>query len=223
MKTPYSEENAEFSAKAHKRAVNEFYPKVFGKDAKITIYSPDEFNTPEDKVLDGLLGIDKRLKIESAGNGSRSFSYTIQERWRRLGNFFNPYKYIDYQDITITEWNHETDLPSELHKIVANLFVYGYYEEKLDKIVQGTVSYVTPLLMKIQLDSISFVSGRNFRSNQSFRGYPFSVLEKEGIMFYKYPDWDRGIVTPKTRPIGLDIDNLIRDMKENLEAKHANT
>jgi hypothetical protein len=49
--------------------------------------------------------------------------FTIQERFRRP-------RYAEFQDLTLTEWNGNSNLPSELYKIRAGMFLYGYYSEE---------------------------------------------------------------------------------------------
>ena len=57
-------------------------------------------------------------------------TFTIQERFMRL-------RYETYRNVTFTEWNTCSNSPSELHKIVADIFVQGYYDDVHDRITRA--------------------------------------------------------------------------------------
>lgn len=75
----------------------------------------------EKAILDGQMAVDRLVSVTVKGL-RHPIVHTVQERFRRPG-------FKNYSDITITEWNHASNQPSELYKIKSGIFVYGYYDE----------------------------------------------------------------------------------------------
>ena len=175
--TPYSVSNQQFSDAAHRLAVKEIYPQVFRCDASaITIQSMNVQDGGISAVYDGKLGIDKIIAVSV--NGLRApLLFSVQERFRRAKN-------ISFQTLTITEWNHETNVPSELYKIKADLFVYGYYDEAFQKLGRCIVADTSKLLWSIVNKKIKFVPCRNERANQTYVEFKFIDLHAAGVLLW---------------------------------------
>jgi hypothetical protein len=173
--TPYSKMRQEFSDRGHKKAQSVIYPALFNvKQEQIEFIILEE---GEAKLQDCEYAVDRLIKVQVAGLTGK-ITFTIQERFRMP-------KFSDFQDVTITEWNHNSNLPSELYKIRANLFLYGYYDHKNDRLVEAIVFHVSPLLAKIVQGKIVYDRGMN-EKNQSFISVKFDELMRSGVVeFYK--------------------------------------
>lgn len=179
MKTNFSSSNAAFSDKAHIAAQTQIYPLVFNTTSEnITYESVTMSDSPEDnrkKILDGEMAVDRVLSV-SAKSLPFPLSYTVQERFRRT----NAKK---WQDITITEFNTESGLPSELYKLSGGLFVYGYYNETEDNIEQFVVFSSSALLLCLASGDLKIdARGMNPRSKQTFITFKFDNLRKHGLI-----------------------------------------
>lgn len=176
MMTPYSATNQTFSDRAHALAQRVIYPQLFEVDRACLSFDDVTGMTVErNRVLDGEMAVDKIVNVTIHGLQA-PLVFTVQERFRR------PDK-AKFQDITITEWNLNSGLPSELYKIRAGLFLYGYYDERHDRFIDQTVVVNVPsLLMRIAARRVAWQEGRNPRSNQRFLTFPFTVLEECGTV-----------------------------------------
>lgn len=179
MRTNFSSSNAAFSDKAHIAAQTQIYPHVFNTSSEnITYETVTLSENPDDqrsKILDGELAIDRVINV-SLKTFPFPLSYTVQERFRKT-------KFKKYQDITITEYNHNSGLPSELYKLSGGLFVYGYYDDEKDKIDQFVVFSSSALLVNIASGVLKIDKrGINPRSNQSFVTFKFDTLRKHGLI-----------------------------------------
>lgn len=118
MTTAFRPANMEFSTRAHRAAEAQLYPVMFA-NAHPLLFG-DRVGTDDD--LDR--GIDYTVTCHPAGLRA-GMTFTIQERWRRVHE-------MGRNDVTITEWNLKTNLPSELYKIQADILVYGFYDDRSD-------------------------------------------------------------------------------------------
>jgi len=120
--TPFSSINAAFTAEVHQVAVDTLYPVMFGVDSSRLEFEDTLVGEgARETVLDGEMAIDCVAKVSASDpRFQEALTFTAQERWRHPG-------YRRFRDVTITEWNPASNLPSELYKITADLFVYGYY------------------------------------------------------------------------------------------------
>jgi hypothetical protein len=174
--TPYSENNREFTDKAHEAAKLQVYPLLFGKSFEIkdTKWSSGSI----ENILDGQLGIDKLISVP-VREWNAPIRFTVQERWR------DP-KYEIYHDITITEWNHKTNVAGELYRICAGIFLYGYFDEATNKITYAIAVDVTSLMIKIIRGSFKLKRAGNPRSSQSFACFNINELVRAGIVIMQY-------------------------------------
>lgn len=189
MGTPISSWNIEFTKKAHNSATRWVYPYVFNTTPHYIIYEETILKEGDErsKILDGEMAVDYKAYVKIEGLHS-PLSFTIQERFRKP-------VFQKYQDLTITEYNNLTKQISELYKLSGGLFVYGYYDEKIDKILQSIVISSTPFLtilarslnntlMKTNLPIINYAKEYNPRSHQDFITIRFNELRKHNLLLY---------------------------------------
>jgi len=130
------------------------------------------------ETLDGDMAIDRLVKVWAKAEGfHQPISFTVQERFRRA-------EYSRWKDLTITEWNNNSSLPSELYKLMANLFVYGYYDDEAEFFLDVISVNVPAMLMAICDGSMKFTRGFNGRSKQDFIALGFWDLWKSKASFY---------------------------------------
>lgn len=184
MITPYSNKNAKFTDKAHKSAQTILYPKIFNGN-ELIFDDLTDWETPQNEILDGQMGVDKIIKV-STDRFKEPFTFTIQERFRQI-------KFASYRDLTITEWNNSSDLPSELYKITAGLFVYGYFDDTNEKFGEVIVIDTTLTLYKLSQQKLQYKSDFNPRSNQTFITLKFEDLINSNLVVYHYNKPQNGL------------------------------
>lgn len=171
--TPYSTQNQLFSDTAHISAQSLIYPHLFKADIENLSFETTSLSTSDkNAILDGEMAIDRIVKV-SVNWFNAPIEFTVQERFRRV-------QFSKYKDITITEWNHRTNIKSELYKLNAGIFVYGYYGDGFfdDWIAVNTVSLLHRLVSK----KPSLDMKINPRSNQSFYTFKFEHLRRAGVV-----------------------------------------
>lgn len=180
MRTPYSTINANFSNRAHEYARDKIYPALFGVDRGQLVFDADTLlsDSARGRVLDGQMAVDRIVRV-TVNRLRQPLVFTIQERFRRP-------KWADRRDITITEWNHATNQPSELYKLEANLFVYGYFNEQAPAFIEVVAVNTAALLQAIASSAVPYTVERNKRSNQSFLALTFNDLVAHGLLAYHY-------------------------------------
>lgn len=174
MPTPFSDDNKDFTNVAHNAARRDIYPALFPHAHYISFV--EQLDVKEDAVwsmLDGKLGIDRIAEVYG-GTAAHPLTFTVQERFRRA-------QYASYRDVTITKFNTETEMPSELHKLGAQLFIYGYYDDSSDKFVDFVVIN-TVRMIRALIGGLTYRTGFNNRSKQSFISIAFNDLEQHGIL-----------------------------------------
>jgi len=182
MKTNFSSSNAAFSDKAHLAAQTQLYPLVFNTSSENIIYETvtlsDSPGNKRNEILDGEMAVDRVINV-SVNSFPFPLSYTVQERFRKT-------KFKKYQDITITECNNSSGLPSELYKLSGGLFVYGYYDETANKIDQFVVFSSSALLLSLASGDLKIDKrGMNPRSDQTFVTFKFENLRKKRLLLYE--------------------------------------
>lgn len=179
MGTPYSIDNKAFSDKAHLAARQQVYPHIFKVgNGKIAYEEQGDISTPRWGVLDGELGIDRLVKV-TVGGLRMPLTFTVQERFRNTG-------YKHKQDITVTEWNRTTNLPSELYKIAADLFLYGYFDANGNRFADAICINVPSLKQSIVNKLVHYSTEYNKRSNQDFLCFKFNDLHSAGLVIYRH-------------------------------------
>ncbi len=128
------------------------------------------------KILDGEMGVDRIVNVTTKSLLA-PIVFTVQERFRRP-------QFAKYQDLTITEWNHVSGMPSELYKINAGLFLYGYYDMNRKVFVDAICVTVPDLLLAIVTDEIKYEKRRN-KKQQTFFTFKFEDLIDVGVVCYR--------------------------------------
>lgn len=178
MYTPFSASNATMSSKAHELAVGKLYPQLFGTSNfefdKDTLLG----ESPRGQILDGEMAVDYVARVNVIPLGA-PLQITVQERFRRSS-------YARYRDVTLTEWNHNTDLPSELFKITSGIFLYGYLNDHQDDFSEAIAFSVTDFMLALAKGTLRLRRQRNPRSNQSFVCFTFDQLIDANVVMYQY-------------------------------------
>jgi hypothetical protein len=175
-RTIYQTANAEFSNRAHQSARHLIYPKIFNKASAQLEFEDTLLDMGErGRILDGEMGVDRIVKVTMPYLHA-PLVFTVQERFRRP-------EFDKYKDLTITEWNNASNMPSELYKINAGLFVYGYFDETENIFTDAIVISVTDLLLAISRGLINYSTEYN-KKCQYFLGFKFDHLEKAGVVVY---------------------------------------
>lgn len=118
-KTVYEPLNAAYSNRAHGYAQRLIYPKIFDAPYDKLRFRDATFSRDTKEAID-------REVYVSHGLDRLAFPelrFTVQERFRKP-------EFIKWGDVTVTEWNDSSDLPSELYKLTSHLFLYAYCEEQ---------------------------------------------------------------------------------------------
>ena len=180
MRSQSEIDNASFSNKAHFAARRQIYPKIFNVSESQLAFEKIVFeNSVRDRILDAELGIDCLVRVKV-----KLFKYplifAVQERFRRE-------KYAKYRDITLTEYDLISGLPCEFYKLIAGLFLYGYFND-----VQNNFSEV--ICVSVPSMFFSIISGdlevqRKVKNNdvrpQSFITISFESLEQTGLVLFR--------------------------------------
>lgn len=159
MPTKFEQHQADWSSLAHEAARKDLYPKIFSCDPTHLTFENTIMGSgkEQDIFMDGNLAIDRIVGVKCSLHSA--IRYTIQERYRRK-------KYQNYRDITITEFNHQTNMPSELYKISSLLFVYAYWDE-LSGFGESIALHTLLLLEAIRTNKIAYTTKMN-NKRQSF-------------------------------------------------------
>lgn len=164
MSTAFSRRNYEDSHAAHLAARTQFYPLLF-PGCELS------FEDVTKTALDMDYAIDCKIALTNPQLDLRApVWFSVQERWR-----FD-LAWVSAGDVTVTEWNLATDLPSELHKLGAHLLVYGFYDQEAGRVVCAAVIDVPRLLLALALGTLPFKRRR--RGDQSFLAFRIAALRE---------------------------------------------
>lgn len=200
MATPFSSQQKAFSDKAHFAARSILYPAIFNVEAENLAYE-DQGDLATDaryKALDGEMAIDRLVKV-TLDKFRSPLTFTVQERFRKP-------EYAKYRDLTITEWNTWTSRESELYKLHAALFLYGYYNPFTECFIEAICADVPALMMAITTNGIRYTHETKKNGSQTFLGLKFDDMHRAGVMLFHYrhlPNtqaqmWHRNLVPQKT-------------------------
>lgn len=174
MKTKYEQHNQDFSDKAHEAAQRLVYPKVLGcRFSDIAFSSSSVRDGGTGAFLDGEMAIDRSVELTDKRFRTQ-LKLTFQERFRRP-------KYSGYKDITVTEWNHASDQPSELYKMNCQVFLYGYYHETSGRFSDVIAIDVAAFLLAIASGSLKWHRNINHKKQQ-FISVTFDDLHEAGVV-----------------------------------------
>lgn len=167
--TTFSQARMDDSKLAHLAAQQQFYPLLFPKRAL-------KFEDVTKTVQDLEYAIDVQVAVDLPQLRA-PLRFSVQERWRLdLDARF-------YGDVTVTEWNLDSNLPSELHKLAAQLFVYGFYDKDNDHIAAAVAIEVPRMLRALAIGKLKYTQRR--RGDQSFLGFGLRDLENIGAVIIK--------------------------------------
>ena len=157
------------SKRASIAAQSQFYPLLFPNRVL-------KFEDVTKTVADLEYAIDVQVAVD-APHLRAPLRFSVQERWRTdLGA-------MQWGDVTVTEWNLDTGQPSELHKLAAHLFVYGFYDKEEDKIVAAAAVEVARMLRALSLGKLA--PTRKLRGDQSFLAFALDELESVGAVIFR--------------------------------------
>jgi hypothetical protein len=135
--------------------------------------------TPMSEVIIPIVGMDvdesfvefhcTAMGLDVASVRPAPWEFFIQERFRE------PY-YRKFRDATVTEWNTVTDLPSELHKIAAQIFVYGYYDPAKNLILGALAINVPQMIREIGEGRLPYTRDQRSSKDQDFIGVKWDDL-----------------------------------------------
>jgi hypothetical protein len=186
--TPFEPKQKEISDSIHLEYRDLLYTSLFGmmREGKI-IYDapPDDFRDAADRHI----ACDCILDVPFKG---------LRHAMRFLVSYrFREDRYQDFQDITFTEYNHASDLPSELYKMAVHYFTYGYYD-LAHRLIEA-------IIIDVPDTKRAIISGRlqpkdkdvpNTRSNQTFVSYSFDDLKRLGLMHRHFREVN-GVLVPE--------------------------
>lgn len=174
MRTAYRPVNASFSLDAHAAAEKQVYPIWFPHG----VVFEDTTSTTRD--LDYAIDCQLAVNLRPSDSFKAPVHLSVQERWRRPAHH-------GYHDITVTEWNETSGLPSELHKLAAQLFVYGFYDADRDVVTEAVAVSIPTMIAALAVDRLPW--SRNWRRDRAQRFLAFQVdaLMRVGAVLYRYP------------------------------------
>ena len=174
MHTRFEQHNQDFSDKAHAAAQSLVYPRIFKCDENMLSFDSASVSDGGEKaILDGQMAVDRLIEVTVAGL-RHPIQHTVQERFRRPG-------YRNFRDITITEWNHASNQPSELYKIKCGIFTYGYYYEEEKRFGDVIAVDVSAFLMAMTVGGIEYTKRTN-QKKQDFICVTFDELHRAGVV-----------------------------------------
>lgn len=204
MRTPYSERNAEFTSACHEVARKVIYPDFFRVTGTEVSFEDGTLvgQSKKGDLLDGELSVDYQCRV-SVNRLRHPLSFWFQERFREP-------KYASYNDLTVTEWNTATNLPSELYKIHSGFFLYGYANadknniDKISDFVSAIIVNVEALKLGVAHNRWGISPRANPRSKQTFLTFGFKQLCEMGLVpFYRYNGSNFFPVTPEVSRVEL--------------------
>lgn len=188
-KTPFSRKNSDFSNAAHALARKVIYPKFFGLPEEELDWDNDTLLEvgKRGEALDGQMAIDRIVSIKrplnyTNKNGKKYkkdnlIPFTIQERFREVN-------YMRFQDLTITAWNTVSNMPSEMDKLSALLFVYGYFNPQKQSFPDYVVADTARMMIGLATGELRAAVNMNYRSKQLMVMPLFKDMDEFGCLYY---------------------------------------
>jgi hypothetical protein len=176
--TPHSKANQRFTDAAHECAKAVVYPDMFGVERHQIDYTPLDGDEERARLLDTTVAVDRLFRV-TVTHLRLPIPSTIQERFRRV-------EYAKFDDITITEWNNNTNLPSELYKIRADWFVYGYFDQERRHFLRVVAVPMPNLKRMLVRDELPHAKGQNPRTGQTFITIRMPDLYAHNLVAWDY-------------------------------------
>lgn len=162
---------------AHYAARRQLYPRIFQTaEEQLSFEDVTMGCSQRGQILDGEMGVDRIVRV-TVRELHAPLVFTVQERFRRT-------QYAHFRDITITEWNHASGSPSELYKITAGLFLYGYFDDRRCRFADAICVNVTDTLMAIASGKLLLTWGKNVKQ-QTFIACTFDDLDRAGLIRFR--------------------------------------
>ncbi len=178
MRTPFEQSNADFSSRAHEAAKQKINPMLFDVPPGELAFESTLLGTgARNDILDGEMAVDRLVKVSVPGLAA-PLTFTVQERFRRP-------QFAQFRDLTITEWNALSRTPSELYKLNAGIFLYGYYDERTGDFPEALAISTTDLLLAVSRGQIPYTTENN-RKAQRFLCFTFRRLIECGVVLFHY-------------------------------------
>ena len=174
MKTLFEQKNQDFSNRAHDAAEAQIYPFLFPeprqRNGRMTFERASVGMGGVARLLDGEMATDWIVRVHGF-NYLAPFCFAVQERFR------DP-SYIDKygEELTVTTWNNASNQPSELYKLYAGVFVYGYYNAKRNSFESWIAVHSCALLLGLLNDSFHGLREQTNKKGQDFLAIPFDSL-----------------------------------------------
>ena len=168
--TAFSQDHWEETKAAHLAAREQFYPGLWPNAERI------QFVDTTEAVAYLKYGIDC-IEAVTAKGFRAPLKFFIQERWRTPSA-------RKYKDATVTEWNTVTDLPSELHKIAAQIFVYGYYDPFKNRILGALAINVPQMIRELGEGRLPYTHENRPTKDQPFIGIKWNDLGDVGAIMH---------------------------------------
>jgi hypothetical protein len=172
VRTTFDPKRMDFTKRAHTAAQTQFYPDMFpGR--------PIRYADTVATVRDLDYAIDCQLAV-TVPDLRAPLHFAVQERWRQP-------QWENHGDVTVTEWNLASGQPSELHKLGAHLFVYGFYDAPADRIRLAVAVAVPILLRELACGDppLRYRRGTRGGRDQTFLGFQCRDLESAGAVMFK--------------------------------------
>jgi len=179
VRTDYQPENQAFTDRAHVVAQSAIYPHLFPQKRTrpdwLSFESTSLAMGERERLLDGEMATDRIVSVHGFAFAAPMRFY-VQERFRRP-------KYLTRQDITITEWNHASNRPSELYKLSGSgIFVYGYFDEATGTFLDWYALNTAELLRELLSGSLRHVGGIPNPKRQDFLAISFDALNRSSCV-----------------------------------------
>ena len=152
------------------------YRPLFGETA--TFESTLLRTGSRNDIFDGELGIDRLVHV-SVPDFQGPITFSVQERFRLP-------KYAWREDVTITEWNYASNRPGELHKLFADLFVYGCYDPDKDRFINAIVVSCFGLKLRLAQRRLRYRRVPTPK-RQTFISISFDDLGRAGLAIMRIP------------------------------------
>lgn len=190
--TPFLSEQKDDSDRINQENRHLIYPYIFC--TKEVIYDWDDMTDEQREYLDRSHGVDYSFcaKFPIFSDYMR---FLVQYRFRD--------KYFQqFQDLTITLHNNASDLPGELSKLTAQLFVYGYYTKSSHRLIELLVADCQRMRSGILNETLPYTIGYNPRSDQPFVAIKFNDLKIQNMVLLHWGEDEEG----KRRKLRTTID-----------------
>lgn len=175
----FSNQQTKFTNIAHNTIMKiGFYNKILPRN-NIDIHSTNvlhEGYDEESRILDIKYGVDYRIIVHNLRLGD--IPITIQERFRDI-------KYYNHQDLTI-RLETKNGKSSELSKINADLFIYGYYDINNKKFEEIFVIDMVLVKLGLARQTLEFTIRKNKGKDSKFIAIKFDDLIDIKAILYTY-------------------------------------